>query len=108
MKEIKENKMRERNSTIEMLRIFAMILVVMSHCAVHGGVVSNEAKISNWFYIGGEIGVAIFILISGYFMVDEKVSMKKMLRIIGEVWFYTVTIMFIYVFVGGNSITVNQ
>ena len=77
MKEIKENKMRERNSTIEMLRIFAMILVVMSHCAVHGGVVSNEAKISNWFYIGGEIGVAIFILISGYFMVDEKVSMKK-------------------------------
>lgn len=54
-----------------------MILVVMSHCAVHGGVVSNEAKISNWFYIGGEIGVAIFILISGYFMVDEKVSMKK-------------------------------
>ena len=32
MKEIKENKMRERNSTIEMLRIFAMILVVMSHC----------------------------------------------------------------------------
>ncbi len=108
MKEIKENKMRERNSTIEMLRIFSMILIVMSHCAVHGGVVSNEAKISNWFYIGGEIGVAIFILISGYFMVDEKVSMKKMLRIIGEVWFYTVTIMFIYVFVGGNSITVNQ
>lgn len=44
MKEIKENKMRERNSTIEMLRIFAMILVVMSHCAVHGGVVSNKLR----------------------------------------------------------------
>lgn len=40
-------------------------------------------------------------------MVDKQITLKKILRILGEVWFYTISIWFIFVAVsvlnGGND-----
>lgn len=70
-----------RKSNLELLRIFAMLLIVAHHFAVHTNfqfpssfTTINRAWIQ-FIVIGGKIGVNIFVLISGYFMVNT-VTMK--------------------------------
>lgn len=75
-----------RNSSIELLRIISMILIVFHHFAFHGGFKwqTNSVTIShfwyNFIYGGGKIGVNIFVLISGYFLIDRKTSVCSYIR----------------------------
>lgn len=95
MLSIEERKVR--NSNLELLRIISMILIVMSHMDEYMGIgamyrstaISNKLLI-DWLNTGGQIGVGCFLLISGYFMSERQFSMKRILRLLGEVWFYTI------------------
>ena len=43
--------------------------------------------------MGGKIGVDIFVLISGYFLINSKgISLKKIFKYLGQVVFYSITI----------------
>lgn len=95
---------KERNSNYEMLRILSMLLIVMSHCDeifglsdLYGDTLGVYKMITDWLHIGGQIGVGCFLLISGYFMVDKKIDLKKILKIWGEVVFYTILIWIIWI-----------
>ncbi|MGN0600653.1 MAG: acyltransferase [Oscillospiraceae bacterium] len=97
-----EKKIRQSN--FELLRIISMILIVMRHCDGFFGLDELYSTslgvcklISDWLRIGGQIGVGCFILVSGYFMVEQNISTKKMLKLAGEVWFYTISIWLIWV-----------
>lgn len=87
----------KRISNIELLRIIAMIMIIMHHFALHGcsqlqrGYTFNTVVI-DVFILGGKVGVDLFILISGYFMVDSKITMRKILKFVGQVWFYSISI----------------
>ena len=48
--------------------------------------------VGQFLYIGGKLGVVIFVLISGYFLVDSKFKIKKLLKLFLEVLFYSVGI----------------
>ena len=69
---------KERNSNFELLRIIAMLMIVFHHFSVHGGFNYELTDISFnrlWLYfisMGGKIGVDIFVLISGYFLITNK------------------------------------
>ncbi len=84
-----------RQSNIELLRIAAMLMIVGHHMSVHGiyhvtagenaysiysmGTQLNKAIIS-LFAPGGEIGVAIFFMITGYFQIKKNTfSLKKII-----------------------------
>lgn len=88
--------MRERNSNIELLRIIAMLLIVMHHFSVHG--LGKELPyclnryIAGTTILGGKFGVAIFVLISGYYMCRSRFTVKKLLKIWGQVAFYSLSI----------------
>lgn len=69
-----QQQLKIRNSSIELLRILAMIMIVSCHFATHGGF-SFDVKIVSiprlwWSFIemGGNLGVDIFVLISGYML----------------------------------------
>ena len=88
-----------RQSNIEVLRIFAMLYIVCSHCIVHGLSAPSGAIVPEFngvlldiCYLGGHLGNDLFILISAYFMVDIDVSIKKLARLWGTVFFYSVSI----------------
>jgi Uncharacterized protein conserved in bacteria len=95
---IKEER-KVRNSNIELLRIIAMVLIVMHHYSVHGfsniTVIAADKLVVDWFATGGKIGVDVFVLISGYYMVNSTFNLKKLLKIWGQVWFYAVGIFFL-------------
>ena len=83
---------KERKSNFEILRILAMVLIISYHFVFHSnynyGTINAHDFILRTFWLFGEIGVNLFMLISGYFMVHSKFSLKKVIRLVLEVNFY--------------------
>lgn len=97
----KENKMKiisninsSRNSSIELLRIVAMLFIIASHSSVHG--CFPDARIIPFYnrvllncLTLGNIGVSIFVLISGYFLCSKKISVESIKKLHIQVIFYS-------------------
>ena len=73
-----------------------MVMIVAHHFAVHGGFVLNYHSLSlnqcwvQFLLMGGKIGVNIFILISGYFLIDsKKFNISKILKFIMQLLTYS-------------------
>jgi len=87
-----------RNSNIELLRIIAMLFIVISHYTVHNGVdnttiVFGINRIILDISTLGNIGVILFVLISGYFMIQqEKLKPIKIIILWLETFFYSALI----------------
>lgn len=84
------NKIRESN--IEILRIIAMILIVLFHYIAncnfqYTNLTLNNLIIKSCLFFG-ELGVNLFILITGYYLCNSKMNLKKLILLIGEVCFY--------------------
>lgn len=92
----------QRNTNLEILRIIAMLFIVAHHFAVNGFndmtfVISNYNNYALYFLgILGKMGVVIFIFISAYFMIDSKFTFRKLLVLGGEVYFYTLSFLVIF------------
>lgn len=89
---------KQRNLSIELLRILSMFLIVLHHSVYHG-YLKNDAHIPKealtsfigCLGAGGKVGVYIFIMISGYFLIQSnKWRFNKLKSIYGEVWFYSI------------------
>ena len=92
----------QRNSNLEILRIVAMFFIIAHHFAVHGmGNIDFVASNPNnyiIFFCGilGKIGVVVFVLISAYFMINSKFTLRKLRVLGGEVYFYSVIFLLIF------------
>lgn len=98
---------KNRDSRFELLRIVAIFMVVMSHFAFFGQEyrLVSDVSISNMigakiFSIYGQIGVDLFVLITGYFMCHRTPtlisSINRSWKIWAETFFYT-TILFVVI-----------
>lgn len=95
-------KKKERNSSIELLRIIAMLMIIGHHLAWHCVFDYSSAPALNRFWVlflreGGKAGVDIFYLISGYFLVRQKGWRVKSLL---KLWVEMSGIVLIYSFIG--------
>ena len=91
---------KTRLSNIELLRILSMFMIVLSHFAFHGFWRGGEERyewvvnplnhiVLNECYIGG-VGVNLFVMISGYFLIgSQSVNIRKLFNLIGKVTFYS-------------------
>lgn len=97
-------------SNFELLRIVAMLMIVAHHLCVHGvqqvlmpelayktyflGSTINKIFVS-LFYPGGTIGIALFFMITGYFLVEkEEISIRKVCL---EVLFYCLLAVLVFI-----------
>lgn len=105
----KEHNWRnKRQSNFELLRIMSMVLIIAHHFAVHGGyadILPINGYVVRLFEVGGKIGVNIFILISGYFLIDSEFSYKKLIKLIVQTFFYSITIYLILLACGKIDFT---
>lgn len=93
--------MKQRDSSIELLRIIAMLMIVLNHYSTHGGFNLSDVPMSLNKYVlsvvkWGEWAVNIFVLIFGYFSVKSKFKLGRIIRLYAQVWFYSVGIIVIY------------
>lgn len=89
----KEQSMIQRKSNFELLRIVSIILIIIYHLAFHSGFSFDAGLGLNKFIVKtfvmfGELGVNLFVLISGYFMINGRFKWKKLILLIAEVLFY--------------------
>ncbi len=89
----------ERKSNIELLRVIAICMIMLSHFMSYGLFTEPDAYIvwaggnlvnrifSQIFVGGGDIGVGIFFLISGYFLAYSERT-RNVIPFIKQVYFY--------------------
>ena len=89
--------MKERASNMELLRVVSMLLIIFGHYFVCGiGFKSPDfasmGQKSACFWFSGNVGVHLFVLISGYFMVNLPFSLKRLAKLACVVSFYSLTL----------------
>ena len=98
---------KERNSSIELLRIISILMVVISHYSVHNGIDNSMIPLGiNRFLLEsfslGNIGVILFVMITGYFMSGNRngIKINKLLILYMQVLFYSLIVYLIFVLFG--------
>lgn len=88
---------KERNSSIELLRIILMFFIVLSHCYRYRPY-ANESGILKYFIqftSASNVMVDVFVLISGYYLCKKDFSLKKLVLLLLEVSFYSIVCYFV-------------
>lgn len=101
--------MKNRKSNFELLRIMSMLLIVMGHMAGQGLDLSEfsvwQKIIATFLCSGLRIAVSFFLMIGLWFMVDSRFSAKRVLKLYGALWFWSVLLTYILVFTGHDIST---
>lgn len=87
---------KRRNSSIELLRILAILMIIGHHFAIHSQIAFPSVSVTfnrflvHCFDLGGKIGVDVFVLISGYYLIRaEKLRISKVWKLWGQLFFYS-------------------
>lgn len=103
-------KSTARQSNIELLRIFAMVMIIAHHIGAHSGFdYSATMPVWNKIWIqfiqtGGKIGVNIFVLISGYFLICAKsLRLSKVAKLWVQLLTYSVGLYLLFVLLGEET-----
>lgn len=107
---------KERNSNLELLRIVAMLIIIAHHYVVNSTVTQlyDYANITgNMVFLqlmgfGGKMAINVFVLISAYFMCTQRVTWKRVLKLVAMVYFYIIVIFPIFLATGYEDITLRR
>ena len=105
---------KQRDSNLELYRIIIMILIVAHHYVVNSGLkdIMEQAPTSIksiYLYIfgmWGKIGINCFILITGYFMCQSKITLRKFTKLLFWIYFYRIVFFFIFCATGYRDFTI--
>ena len=95
---IVEKKETKRDTNMELLRIVAMFMVITLHCLGNGQLLGNTSisvyniiaiRLLDFFSLTAN---AIFLIISGYYSIDKKFNIKRILTLWGKTIFYSILI----------------
>lgn len=103
--------MKKRKNNIELLRIISMIMILFLHLLRFGGLLDTTSVLSLKFILCWLIesfcfvAVNVYVLISGYFLLDSKFKFTKLIKLWFEVFVYSIVIYAISIFFGNNAFT---
>lgn len=102
-----QNAVKSRQSNMELLRIVAMLMIITLHYLDKGDVLGDFAAMSSanhyltWILEAFcYVAVNVYVLISGYFLVQSRFTFKKLFVLWVQVLFYSWVIAGIF-FLGG-------
>ncbi len=100
-------KMNSRKSNFELLRIVSIVCIILYHSVWHSGVgystLSFNKILVDFLDMLGELGVSCFILISGYFFLENNFKWIKVIKVSLEASFYILFGVFLLKVTGNNS-----
>lgn len=104
--------MKKRMANIELLRVLSMLMVITLHFLSRGGVSENAVPFSGiWFLDSVWDGLAIvsvnvYVLISGYFLIQSEFKPQKLINIILQVFTYSFLFYVIFTAIGKNTFSI--
>ncbi len=105
-----EKKTRQAN--IELLRIVAMLMIIVLHYLDKGEILvqfTGELTVTQLLHrqvqIFSIVAVNLYVLISGYFLVESKFTVKKMVVLWAQVLFYAWGIAVVFILCGGVNVS---
>lgn len=98
----------ERSSNLKLMRIICILLIIAHHYVVNSGVTGlYDFDNITWnmiylqvFGMFGKMAINCFTLITGYFMINKSITLKKFLKIYLEVKFYYLLFYLIFLISG--------
>lgn len=101
----------KRDSSMELLRIISMFFIVLAHYG-HSGIYFDSLptfeRIMHYMQSAGNLGVDIFVILSGYYMVNSYLKLKKLLLLEALVLFYTIGFYVIFFMRGTAEVSLDQ
>lgn len=93
------NSKSPRSSNLEIYRIVCMLMIVAHHFVVNSGLRGEGCPITanpdaiNSIYLSlfgawGKTGINCFLMITGYFMCTSKITLRKFIKLMGQIYFY--------------------
>ena len=102
-----------RSSNLELYRIVCMLLIVAHHYVTNSGLTgAGEPLMKDFtsrsvflFIFGawGKTGINCFMMITGYFMCTSKITFRKFLKLLAQIYLYKLVIFTIFLCVGYES-----
>ena len=105
----KQNQDKPRDARFELLRVIAMLLIVTCHVSMYldqclgvrtpRGLLTDATPISAMYHTvadAGQIGVAIFFIITGYFCCKSTFKFNRIVNVAAHTWLYSAIITLIY------------
>lgn len=100
---LREEEMKKtRQANLELLRIFAMVMVVTAHLVNHGNMIYGaQPGTASYYVVWTLFGVSfvcinVYLLISSYFLVESRFSLWKLVKMVVQVFFYAFGITLIF------------
>ena len=97
MQKVKTEKKPARMANFELLRIIAMLMIIVLHYIVKGNMSAElyddgSAENHLWWLIEAFCNVAVnaYVLISGYFLVNARWKVSRLISLICQVLFYSI------------------
>ena len=104
-----DSKMKnERTSNLELYRIMSMLMIIAHHFVVNSEL-NTIIYYDLWnrrslFYLVfssyGKTGINCFLMITGYYMCKQEITLRKFVKLYGEILFYRVIIDLIFIMYG--------
>ena len=102
---------KPRSSNLELYRIICMIMIVAHHYVMSVNAAFSESLESansiflSLFGAWGKTGINCFMMITGYFMCTSKITIKKFLKLMLQVYFYQIIIYLIFLIAGKETVS---
>lgn len=111
--------MKQRSSNLELYRILCMLLIVAHHYVVNSGVASLDGPLTNEFTSAnsiffilfgawGKTGINCFMMITGYFMCTSRISFRKFLKLMGQIYLYRWVFYAVFLLTGYETFTLQR
>lgn len=89
-----------RESKFELMRIVAAIFITLDHIPCSENALYLNKRIFDWFYMGGQIGVDLFVIVGAWFLCQSSFKSGRIIRIVEQLVFYVLFLDLISFFLG--------
>lgn len=110
---------KKRSSNLELYRIICMLMIVAHHYAADYGIYTTGEQLlvdpdcvnSDFLRIfgaWGKTGINCFMMITGYFMCTSKISLRKFLKLILQIYLYKLVLFPIFLIGGYETLNIES
>lgn len=114
-----EIKRKTRDSNLELYRIICMLMIVAHHYVVNSGLASeggplltdyssSKSIFLTLFGAWGKTGINCFLMITGYFMCTSQITLRKFLKLLGQIYLYRWLIFIIFFIAGYETFSLTR